>query len=353
MKAAWSCVLIVTLMLPLVACSGGAQEQAALPTLVEFPTLPPTATPTDTFTPSPTPSPTLTPTATTTPSPTPTASFTPSLTFTPSITPTFTLTPTFTASPTATATDTPPFTNTPALPVITSFTASTATATPGAQVTLTWAASADTARIERVNASGQVQETFPVSPNGTLLVTIPNAGGTQVIYRLVAARAGRETSLALPIAVSCASPWFFATPPPDAGCPTGPSVVVPGAFQPFQTGFMVHIIITSQNINRVYGAQNENNIYLAYTNLWDGTTIIPGSPPLGLLDAQGVFNWAYNNTLASAGTWNQKIGWAIGNIDTNSRTVQFGADGSVYIGTPAGVYRFMGTAVSGTWSKVN
>lgn len=345
--------LIVTLSVLLVACTSGAQEQAALPTLVEFPTMPPTPTPTDTFTPTITPSPTLTFTATTTPSATPTASFTPSLTFTPSITPTFTLTPTFTASPTATATDTPTSTNTPTLPVINSFTASTATATPGAQVTLTWSASADTARIERVNASGQVQEAFPVSPNGTLLVTIPNSGGTQVIYRLVVARAGQETSLSLPITVTCAVPWFFPAPPADAGCPTGPSVVVPGAFQQFQTGFMVHIIITSQNINRVYGAQNENNIYLAYTNLWDGTTIIAGTPPAGLLDAQGVFNWAYNNTLASAGTWNQKIGWATGNIDTNSRTVQFGADGSIYIGTPVGVYRFKGSAVSGTWSKVN
>lgn len=349
-----SVISVLGIILFLSGCGGQAEEAPPLPTVFELPTVTPSFTPSLTHTPTITPSFTPSVTATTTPSLTPSATFTPSLTFTATITPTFTLTFTPTASQTFTQTATFTPTITPIAPVINSFTTSATSAPANTQITLSWNATADSARLERLNAAAQVVETFLVPPVGSQLVTVPD-GSPQAIYRLVAVRGGQETSATLPITVTCLNPWFFGAQftPADAGCPSGAASTVNGAYQPFQTGFMVHLIIPAQSANRVYGAQNDREQYLAYNNGWDGSTIIPGTPPSGLLDAQGVFNWAYNNTLASGGTWNQKIGWAITNIDNTVRTIQFGQDGSLYVDVPGGaVYRFIGGPVSGIWKKI-
>jgi hypothetical protein len=118
------------------------------------------------------------------------------------------------------------------------------------------------------------------------------------------------------------------------------------------------IFIEANNLNTVYGIQNTGSRYIAYVSAWDGSTILPcgcGTPPAGLLDPEGVFNWAYNTTLAPIGVWNSAIGWATQVMNTGQRTIQFSDTGAFYIDTPLGVYRFVPSAPNannGTWTKI-
>ncbi len=345
-------IVFLIVILIFTGCDGQTAEEA-LPTLRVLPSPTPTDTPTDTPTPTDTLIPTTTDTPTTTPSPTPTSTSTPTLTLTSSLTPTSTLTFTPTLTHTPTFTLTPSLTPTSELPQIFSFTASATTVGGGTPITLAWATDGDSARIEEINQQGDVVQIFSVTPSGQLPVTVPGTYGSQVIYRLVAIRGGQEASSSLPITVACSFDWFFGnqSAPADAGCPTAVGAIGPGAYQPFESGLMIHV--TANSLNRVYGLDNANFRYMSYPNSWDGTTIIPGTPPGGLLNPQGVFNWMYNSTLAPIGTWNSAIGWATANIDNSVRTIQYGDDGSFYIDIPGGgVYRFSGSDTSGTWTRI-
>ncbi len=340
-------IVFLIVILIVAGCDGQPTEEAPLPTLRVLPSSTPTDTPTATPTPTNTPTPTSTTTSTTTPSPTPTFTLTPSLTPTSTLTftPTLTHTPTFTLTPSSTPTS--------ELPQIFSFTASATTVGGGTPITLAWATDGDSARIEEINQQGNVVQIFSVTPNGQLPVTVPGTYGSQVIYRLVAIRGGQEASSSLPITVACNFDWFFGNQfaPADAGCPTAVGAIGPGAYESFEQGLMIHV--TANAMNQVYGLDNSNFRYMSYPNGWDGATIIPGTPPGGLINPQGVFNWMYNSTLAPIGTWNSAIGWATANIDNSVRTIQHGDDGSFYIDIPGGaVYRFSGGATTGTWTKI-
>jgi hypothetical protein len=353
-------ILILALIVPAlaVACSSGddgdSQEVLELPTLAGLPSVTASNTPTITLTLSDTPSPTTTQTPTDTPSPTFTR------TFTPTASPTITLTPTNTLTVTPVSTDTPTLTATSELPQINSFTSSAPTVAGGSSVTLVWDSIADTARIEQLNTQGVVQQTFSVTPTGQLPVTVPNSG-SQVIYRLTAQRSGQEVSrsVVIQIQITCPSNWFFGTPPPDVGCPSGPAITVTGKFQPFTNGLMINLPVN--NISQVYGLINTNTRYMVYTNSWDNVTTYNqpcGNAPAGQTDPQDVFNWAYHNTLGTVGLWCDAtggIGWGTAGADLGRTMVyQTAASGTtLFININGiGTYRFSGGAQTGTWTKI-
>jgi len=339
-------------------------EIAGLPTLLLTNTPTNTSTPTETLAITETPTTTSTPTETSTPTLTSTATVTVTASRTPTNTvPPVTDTPTSTATPTATftppATATPQVQPTSANPIITSFTSSTATANGGTQITLSWQAQGDVARIEQLNDQGSVVNTFSVPVNGQLPVTVPNSG-TQVIYRLVVGRAGQELSQSVVVTLqaTCPTPWFFNNVPSDAGCPSGPAQTLTGKSQIFQQGVMVNLDF--QGVNRVIGFNDTDDRYAVYANEWDGTSTYDGcgTPPGGLFDAQDVFNWAFYNTLAPFGQWCSQgtgIGWATAGANLNATfQLQFAQNGSTfYLGVPNfGTIRASGELPLGQWSRV-
>jgi hypothetical protein len=337
----------------LAACQGESETVVELPTLAVLPSLTPSHTPTLTPTPSPTPTETPTATPTNTPTPTNTWTATPSVTPTNTLTSTPSITPTATSTATNTPTSTPTITNTPDRPQILSFTASATNVVANTSITLTWSTIADAARLDQLNSQGVAVQSFSVVPSGSLPVTVPGNTGRLVIYRLVAIRNAQEVNASLPITVQCATAWFFGSQfaPADAGCPTGPQAVGPGAFQSFERGFMVYV--NANSLNTVYGAQNLDTRYISYANGWDGTTTYScfGTPPSGLLPPQNMFAWAYCTTNAPIGGWSNAIGYALGNIDTGNRTIQFEDTGAIYIDSPLGVFRFSGDS-NRTWRKI-
>lgn len=340
-------VLILVVIMLAAACQPQQAEVVELPTLAVLPTLTASNTPTNTPRNTDTPTATNTPTPTNTFTPTPTLSVTASLTNTPSITPTATNTPT------STATATPPATATPNVPQIISFTSSANNVQVNATIVLTWQAIADSARIDQLNSQGAVTQSFPVSPSGQLSVVIPGNTGQQVIYRLVAQRGGQEVSTSIPITITCAIQWFFGAPPAgsNVGCPTAVGAIAAGSYQPFERGFM--IFVSANGLDKIYGLQTQDNRYIAYTDGWDGTTIVSDSPPGGFFSPQAMFNWAYYNTNAPVGAWNGAIGWATSNINNDVRTIQFEQNSSAfYIDAPGNiVFRFSG-GDSGTWTRI-
>jgi hypothetical protein len=350
MKAYALCLSLCVLLL-LVACQ--PEDTTVLPTQAVLPSLTPSYTPTSTPLATATPTATSTHTPTATHTPTNTATFTPSVTVTASITATFTLTPTFTHTPTSTATNTPIASNTPVPPQILSFTTTATTVAPNASITLSWNTSSESARIEVQNSQGAVVQSFNVVSTGSLPVSVPGNLGRQVIYRLVAIRGGVEIGFSLPITIQCAATWFFGNEfaPPNAGCPTGPQVSGPGAFQPFERGFMLYINFNSQNV--IYGAQNQDVRYAAVNNGWDGTTTYNcfGTPSGGLLAPANMFGWAFCNSNAPNSSWSAAIGFATQPLDTGNRTLQIEDTGAFYIDSPLGVLRFGGPN-NLTWSRV-
>lgn len=366
-----SLIALVIVVLSIVGCQPTAQD-AVIPTLAQLPSLTPSPTSTVTPTPTDTPLPTFTSTAsptatdTRTPTPTPTTTatetltLTPSATFTPSRTPTLTRTPTPTRTstprPTRTPrpTSTPTATNTPDLPVIVSFQATSNTVADNSPVTLFWSTqNADGARIEQLNAQGAIVNTFGVVPNGQLPVLLQSTQGRTVLFRLVAVRGASEIAQTLSVNITCTISWFFGDQyaPPDAGCPQALGASAPGNYQPFERGYMIYV--TANGLNRIYGLQFDQNRYIVYGNSWDGTTINSTTPPSGLYMPQQMFNWVYYNTLAPIGAWNQQIGWATSDINSENRTIQFEAgSGRFYIDAPGSmIFRFSG-GDSGTWTRV-
>ncbi len=352
--------LFIGLTFLLLAACQPQEEAVVLPTVAVLPSLTPSNTPTTT------PSPTPTSTATDTPTATATATFTPTNTPTPSripLTSTFTITPTFTLTATNTVTNTPVPTNTPTstntpvatatplAPQILSFNASATNVTANSSVTLVWSAQAESARIDVMNAQGQVTQTFNVVPSGSLPVTIPSNLGALVVYRLVVFRGAQQDTRSVAITVQCATAWFFGTVASVTGCPTGPQTTGNGGFQSFERGFMIYI--NDSNRNTIFGAQNDGARFITYVNGWDGTTTYScfGTPPGGLVAPQAVFNWVYCNTNAPVGGWSTAIGYGTTNVDLGNRTIQFEDTGAVYIDSPIGVFRFSNTS-SGTWTKI-
>lgn len=343
---AWHLLSIITAVFLLAACQPQQSQVVELPTLASLPTLTPSDTPT--FTPTPTD--TLTPTPTDTPTITP--SVTPSLTVTSSLTPTFTLTPTNTVTPTLTPTDTPTLTPTPNTPQIVSFTSSVTSTAPNTNLTLRWSTVADAARIDQLNQQGAVVQTFSVPPAGEIAVAIPANQGRLVVYRLAALRGGQEATRSIPITITCPIAWFFGNEfaPANSGCPAAVGAVASGKYQPFERGLMIYV--TANGLDRIYGLQNEGSRYISYSSGWDDDDDLDyPDPPDNLEKPQEEFRWAYLNTLAPIGTWQDALGWATADINRDSRTIQFEDTGAFYIDSPVGVYRFSG-GDSGTWIKI-
>lgn len=336
-------IIIVTLLVA--ACQQQQPQTVELPTLAILPSFTPSNTPTATPTPTNTPTPTATLTPTVTHTPTNTLTATPSVTVTSSVTPTNTLTHT------PTATHTPTVTPTPEAPQIVAFAASSTSVTRGAAITLRWTTISDAARIDQLNQQGVVTQTFAVPSSGELPVAVPNDARRLVVYRLVALRGGQEAQQSIPIEISCPIAWFFGNEFAfaNSGCPTDAAAVAAGKFQPFERGLM--IFVTANGLNTIYGLQNDGNRYIGYVSTWDGIRMDFDDAPGGLFEPINEFRWAFRNTLAPVGTWQDVLGWATADINRDARTLQFEASGAFYIDTPGGVYRFSG-GDQGTWTKI-
>ncbi len=333
---------------------------------------PPTATLTEA--PTETPIPTLTPSATPPPTETPIPTINPfvvtrtaaigaiqtriALSLTPpTAAPTPTPPPTDTPLPTATPppTDTPAPTPTSAEPRILSFAASQLSGVVGAAIIYTWQAEADSARLETLNGAGQIIESIPVQPTGNATLLIPANAGRIISYRLVVGRAGIERSALLNVTVLCQFSYFFGDQfaPPDAACPIDFGAAGAGAIQNFERGIMIYV--NANNRNEIYGMVNQGGLFIRRLNGWDGTTLDETEPPPGLIAPRQMFNWAYYNTLAPVGTWNQAVGWGTTEIDLSQRTIQFESNMTrFYIDAPGGiVFRFTITGADiGTWARI-
>lgn len=377
-------LIAIILIIPLIvtACQGEGEAVVTLPTRVIIPTetatdtATPTITPTATETTLPTLTTTATATATNTVPPTATRTPTATATATATQTPTVTLSPFMTATRTPTRTQTPPptataaptitpppaQTPTPEAPQIISFQSNINNAQPNTSLLLTWEASGDIARIDRLSVGGIVQETVSVPPSGQLPVTLPNTTDSQVIYRLTVLRGGLQASRSVPITIIagpvCATPWFFGTAPNVTTCPSGAAFNAPGKIQLFQNGAMFTVSITGQE--RLYGLVYNTRRYVVRNITWDGTTTYTtpcGTAPEGLLNPQDVFNWAYHRTNGPLGPWcgDQGIGWATTGANTaTSFRMQFDQDSqTVYIELPTvGVIRLPSLTSSGDWSPL-
>jgi hypothetical protein len=221
-------------------------------------------------------------------------------------------------------------------------------------VTLFWSTqNTDAVRLEQYNQQGALVQTYNLGMGGQLPVVLQATQGRIAIFRLVAVRGAQQVTQDISVGITCALPWFFGDQlaPPDAGCPQALGALAAGAFQPFERGSMIYV--TANSLNRIYGLQNAENRYIAYLNEWDGTTIDTTPAPQGLFIPQQMFNWVYYNRLAPIGTWNTQLGWAIADINTDNRTIQYeNLTGRFYIDGPGGLlFRFSG-GDSGQWTRL-
>jgi hypothetical protein len=224
----------------------------------------------------------------------------------------------------------------------------------GAQITLTWDAEGDLAAIERQTPDGFVQERTEVTIRGSLPFTVPNTNLNRVIYRLVVQRGSQQATQTLEIRVQlvCAQQWFFGNSfaDPNAGCPPTPPLTVNGSFQRFEQGFMLSLSLDGQN--RVYAfvrAPGKNNLifgdqYGFLTNGWDGVTNhcqqAGKLPTAGTTNPQNEFNWMACSQFGPGGLWVDVLGFATSALESGTRTLQYEANGALYIDTPSGeVYR--------------
>jgi hypothetical protein len=170
----------------------------------------------------------------------------------------------------------------------------------------------------------------------------------------VATRNNQEISANLPIIVQCEAQWFFGVAPQESACPDGASFAVGGASQTFQRGTMVHLQINARAIDRVFILQNNiNRTYSGHDNLWDGASFTNTTPQPNLFEPQGIFNWAFYNTVDGSGAnWETVLGLGIEPINTNPITMQFGKVGSLFFRIPSGVYRLTGNLFNGQWIKI-
>jgi hypothetical protein len=239
---------------------------------------------------------------------------------------------------------------------------STQTVDAGASLTLSWeSVNADTAQLEQLDANQAVVQTFSVTPNGQLPVTVPSTAG-DVIYRLTVFRAGRmdTRSVVVTVQVTCPIPWFF-NAPQEAGCAFSAPTTFVGKYQSFQNGLMFNVYINGED--RVYGLNSSNMRYMVYTNTWDGTTVHTsgcGVAPAGLLDPQDVFNWMFHTQLGTVGLWCDPangIGWATAPANlTMVQTYQFELNSpAFYIQLPGfGIVRISNDGgITGSWQRLS
>ena len=309
------------------------QQEVAIPTLRVLPS------PTYTVTASVTPTATNTLIASFTPSPTVTATLsrTPTNTPIPTISPTPTLTRTPTLTPTPTATLTPLPTRTPEPLVINLYQSSIRTGNHGDPVRFRWDTNGETARIERLDAQGNVVESLPVDPIGSYSTNLP-PDGALVIYRLVAMRQGEETSssISFNFQAACTIQWFFQTAD-DVGCATTGVMGGQLYYQQFERGFMIRLV--SAGRDRVCGVQNDSNIYTCFN--YQPFTGTPTVTPVPNRFAPGdAFAGVFYNQLAIGGFWYDQIGWATSQQVNSNTSTQTNDRGIMYVQTPQGIIGF-------------
>lgn len=213
-------------------------------------------------------------------------------------------------------------------------------------------------RVEILNGQGVSVQSFPNLPiSGSQVFPVPANLGRSVFFRLVASRGGQEAVQDRPVRVNCSASWFFGDQFASGVCPAGVGALAAGQVQRFERGVMIYV--TANGLNRVYVLSVGDSRYTSYLNGWDGTTIVNGTPPSGLFDAQGIFNWVYNSTVPSGFTnWNAAIGWGTTARADRQVTIQYEElTGAFYINAPTdtdavgSVYRMAG-GDSNVWTQV-
>jgi len=250
---------------------------------------------------------------------------------------------TFTPQATATSTE----------PSVTTFQSSVTSGAPLTQVTFRWQVEGDSARLERLNIAGAIQENIPVELLGALTLTLPNNGEAQAIYRLVAVRGEKQSSLSIPITMQevCSTPWFFSNPKIGIGCPSTLGQSYSGVFQQFQTGYFFRITIGA--LDKVCGVQSTQSLYTCYDYL-AFTGLPPSVPPTGLVAPAPEFAAPFYNQLAIGGLWSTVIGWGTSTATATSFTAQLDTNSNVVIGLPDGnIYRFNTSLTGGAVQRVN
>lgn len=334
--------LILFVALALMGCQ---QQEVIIPTVAQLPTI------TQTFTP------TSTPTATFTPTLTPTATFT--RTPTPTDTPTFTMTPTATLTPVDTSTFTPTFTPTltltPTGPEIYAFTADNYEAPAGGATVLRWSGNGESAVLDRLNAAGNLEQSWSVGATGEMAVNIPLGLGRVVTFRLTMLKNGQPFSQDIAITVTCGFNWFFGDEYAGGACPAQVGAIADGRYQAFDGGLMIYAGAGSENYpgNRVYVLAYANNQWQSYEA--GGTASASGDPPDGrhFPDASALEN------IWQVGSFNGRpvkdvLGYSPdSSSNRDARTIQVEAGGSaVYIDVPDGrIFRLQG-AVLGGWRQI-
>jgi hypothetical protein len=361
MKLARCILPILAVGLLLAACA--PTPNAPLPTLAVLPpSRTPTPSPTITLTASPTrtltPTPTATPTHTVTPSPTVTPSRTP--TVTPSRTPTFTITPSETKTQTPSRTPTATLTPTEAVPSISRFEANPDSVVRGGQVTLVWEIDADSILVELQNKNQETLDAFTLQPPaGTRPVTLPAVIGDLAIFSLTARRGEEVVSIDLGVEVECEFPWFFDADRElansRAACPLGVPITNNGAYQAFETGYMIY----TPNFNRVYVLYAGVNGGSYVTQFPKRTNApLPNSPPGNLFEPEAEFRGVWLDTDApTTRDWEDEIGFGLTpEIQTPLQTQQERGTGALYIGTGTGfVFRLVTNPQqpdTGIWQKL-
>jgi hypothetical protein len=220
-------------------------------------------------------------------------------------------------------------------------------------VTFRWQVEADSARLERLNVGGQIQESIPVERIGALTLTLPNNGETQAIYRLVAIRGAEQASLSIPITMQdvCTVQWFFSNPKVGIGCPATLGQSYGGVFQQFQSGYFFRITIGALDV--VCGVQTVQQLYTcANYAVYTGTP--PQVPPTGFFAPAPEFAQPFYNGLAIGGLWSSVIGWGTATASATTFTAQLDTNNRIAIALPDGnAYRFNPSAVGGAIERLN
>lgn len=210
---------------------------------------------------------------------------------------------------------------------------------------LRWQIDAETARIDRLNATGTVVETIPITPEqliGSRQFTVPQTNEASLLYRLVAIRGGEEirATVSIRLTPACEFDWFFANPPQGINCPLDAPTTGTLSFQRFQGGFMFRLRIGA--VDAICGLQTARSTYTC-TDYRAYTETPPVTPPGGLFEPGSDVEYAFYRTNGQGGPWylDTVLGWGIEDIQpASSVSVQYGNNEKLYVQLPIGIYAF-------------
>ena len=211
----------------------------------------------------------------------------------------------------------------PSAPVITSFTASPDLVDRGGMVTVSWRVTgASDITVWLLDPVGRLSESRTAQPaTGAWTVTLHSGYVDSAVFYLIAVGpGGAQAQATVTVLIRCPYTYFFGATPTGEGCPLAGPTDVPGAYQPFQGGFM----LWRGDMRYILVLANGGQVY-RYPDTWTEGEPIPtveAPPPPGLeAPARGFGKvWALNPSVR------QVLGWPTGGEQSYTlRTQQSGA----------------------------